>query len=156
MTTDIVRPARKTDRERLADFQMAMALETEGKTLDRSVLLRGVGAALGDSGRGRYIVLERDGVVVGALFLTLEWSEWRDGWWFWIQSVYTAPEARATGVYKALYEAVMTEARERDDTIGVRLYVESSNSRAQAVYQALGMKKSSYEFYEVSLLDGAD
>ena len=50
----------------------------------------------------------------------------------------------------------MAEARERDDTIGVRLYVERSNSRAQAVYQALGMKKSTYEFYEASLLDGAD
>lgn len=150
-----VRPGRAADRARIAAFQAALAFDTEGKRLDPERLDAGVAAVLADPARGRYLVAERDGVVVGSLLLTTEWSDWRDGWFLWIQSVFTAPEARRTGVYRALYACVMAEARARPDVCGVRLYVESENVRAQAVYEALGMQRSSYRFYEVDCA-GAD
>src|SRR5215468_3854238 len=105
-----VRAAAARDLPVLVAFNAAMARETEGRALDEARLRRGVASALGDEARGRYLVAERGGQAVGALLLTREWSDWRDGWFWWIQSVYVAPAARRQGVYRALHRAVLEQA----------------------------------------------
>jgi ribosomal protein S18 acetylase RimI-like enzyme len=129
-----------------------MAAETEGRDLDRARLEAGIAHALGDASRGTYFVAERDGRVAGALLVTREWSDWRDGWFLWIQSVYTRPEARRSGIYRALYRHVVDTARAAGDVCGIRLYVERENRRAQATYEALGMRESCYRIYEVDFV----
>ena len=149
MSEASVRSARGGDLERLVSFNRAMALETEGKDLPVDVLERGMGRVLADRLRGRYFVAELEGEVVGGLMLTLEWSDWRDGWFWWIQSVYVEPSSRRRGIYRALYEHVLDQARAEEDVCGVRLYVEESNEPARAVYERLGMTPTSYRLYEV-------
>ena len=151
MSTPLVRAARPADRDRIVEFQIAMALESEGRELDRALVRAGVEAVLCDPARGRYLVGEIDGLVAGSLLLTLEWSDWRNGWFWWIQSVYTAPEARGRGLYRALYQRVLDEARAAEDVCGLRLYVEKENIAAQRVYEKLGMQRSGYRFYEALL-----
>ena len=142
-----VRAAAPADLEPLVAFNAAMALETEGKRLDLARLRAGVTAALDDAQRGRYLVAELDGGVAGALLLTREWSDWRNGWFCWIQSVYVTPEARRAGVYRALHgEALRLAATE--GAVGVRLYVDRENRGAQRTYERLGMQPSHYVFYE--------
>jgi GNAT superfamily N-acetyltransferase len=143
-----VRPASRADLELLVDFNAAMAQETEGKRLDPARLRPGVAAVLADPQRGRYRVADLDGRVVGALLVTLEWSDWRNGWFWWIQSVYVLPEARGRGVYRALHASVLAEARADRDVCGVRLYVDQDNRAAQATYAAVGMRRTHYLFYE--------
>ena len=143
-----VRPAAPVDLDVLVEFNAAMALETEGRRLDPARLRAGVRAALADPARGTYRVAEVDGRVVGALLLTREWSDWRNGWFWWIQSVFVAPDARGRGVYRALHESVLAEARADRGVCGVRLYVEQDNRRAQSVYAAVGMQRTHYVFYE--------
>ena len=149
-----VRPAAPTDLEILVGFNAAMALETEGRRLDPERLRAGVSAALSDPARGAYRVAEADGRVVGALLLTREWSDWRNGWFWWIQSVYVAPDARGRGVYRALHESVLAEARADRDVCGVRLYVEQDNRSAQATYAAVGMHRARYMVYEDDFTTG--
>jgi GNAT superfamily N-acetyltransferase len=153
-----VRAGRAEDAPRIAEFQCAMALETEGKALRPEVVERAIRRAMGDPSRGEYFVAEVDGRLVGSLMLTREWSDWRDAWWVWIQSVYTAPEARRRGVYRALYAAVRTQSEAAPDVLGIRLYVEEANASARSIYERLGMQASSYCFYEAPLGrgDGAD
>lgn len=150
-----IRRAEARDRDVLVDFNRRMALETEGKELERSRLERGVSAVLRDPALGSYRIAERDGEVVGALLLTHEWSDWRDAAFWWIQSVYVVPQARRTGVFRALYDALLSEANERPDVCGLRLYVERENARAQAVYSAVGMRASRYRLFEVDFVLGA-
>jgi GNAT superfamily N-acetyltransferase len=142
-----VRAATPADFELLVTFNAAMALETEGKRLDPERLRAGVQAALADPLRGRYLVAEHDGRAAGALLLTREWSDWRNGWFWWIQSVYVAPQARRAGVYRALHAEALRHAAEAG-AVGVRLYVDRGNSGAQRTYERLGMQPSHYVFYE--------
>jgi GNAT superfamily N-acetyltransferase len=143
-----IRAAAPTDLDVLVGFNAAMAQETEGKHLDPARLRPGVAAVLCDPARGRYRVAEQDGRVVGALLVTLEWSDWRNGWFWWIQSVYVRPEARGRGIYRALHRSVLEEARAQPDVCGVRLYVDQENHGAQATYAAVGMGRTHYVFYE--------
>jgi len=143
-----VRAAGPDDLDTLVSFNAAMARETEGRELDKPRLRRGVQHALADAGRGRYRVAEHAGKVIGALLLTREWSDWRDGWFWWIQSVYVAPEARGAGVYRALHDSVRDEARRDPEVCGIRLYVEQDNRGAQATYAAVGMARTHYVFFE--------
>lgn len=145
-----IRPARPEDLDTLVGFNAAMALETEQLTLDPERLRAGVALLLADAAKGQYRVAERDGTVAGALMLTREWSDWRCGDWWWIQSVYVRPEARRCGVFRALYDSVEREARARADVCGLRLYVERDNAHAQATYSALGMAEGHYRMFEVS------
>ena len=145
-----VRDARASDAEVLVAFNAAMARETEALELDLARLRSGVAAALSDSGKGRYLLAELDGRAAGCLLITREWSDWRNGWVWWIQSVYVAPDARRRGVYTALHRAVLDRARASGDVVGVRLYVDRDNRRAQATYQKLGMKEARYLLYEAS------
>ena len=151
MTNTIhVRAARADDRDTLVQFNAAMALETEHKVLDPAVLQAGVAAVLAESKRGFYLVAEIDGVVAGCLMITFEWSDWRNGDWWWLQSVYIIPEYRRKGVFRALYAEVERRAAARPDVVGVRLYVERENAHAQKTYAALGMHEAVYLMFEKS------
>jgi GNAT superfamily N-acetyltransferase len=144
----LCRQATRDDVEVLVDFQLAMAAETEALQLDRKVCLRGVAAVLQDSGLGRYFVAERDGEVVGSALITYEWSDWRNGQVWWIQSVYVLPAARKQGAYAGLYAHIQNLAKERPDVRGIRLYVDRRNTRAQEVYARLGMNGDHYQVFE--------
>jgi ribosomal protein S18 acetylase RimI-like enzyme len=150
MSAITIRPATLADLDHLVEWNAAMAAETEDKTLDPDVLRKGVQAVLDNPARGFYLVAERDGHAVGSLLVTYEWSDWRNGNFFWIQSVYVVPEARRSGVFRALYEAVEQRAR-KSGAVGMRLYVELENHRAQTTYEGLGMHRCAYHMYEVAL-----
>lgn len=142
-----IRAARVDDADDIARWNLAMAWETEGKRLDPETLARGVRAVFAEPRRGIYLVAEQAGVPVGCLMITYEWSDWRCGDFWWIQSVYVAPDARRGGVFRALYTEV-TSMAERAGAVGVRLYVETENARAQATYAGLGMARCHYAMYE--------
>lgn len=146
-----VRAATSADVPTIARFQQAMARETEDHELDTERLHAGVTAVVADPSRGSYRVCEAGGEVLGCLLVTREWSDWRNGWFWWIQSVYTSPDARGRGVYRTLYDAVLEAAQEDGSVCGVRLYVDRENHAAQAVYRRLGMRPARYEFFEVEV-----
>jgi len=142
-----IRLATEADINPLVEFNQAMALETEGKHLDAGKLRPGVSAVFGDPNKGFYVVAEDGRRIVGGLMVTFEWSDWRNGWFWWIQSVYTLPEARGKGVYRRLYEFVKSKAKGQN-VCGFRLYVEKENELAQKVYEKLGMERTYYLMYE--------
>jgi ribosomal protein S18 acetylase RimI-like enzyme len=144
-----VRAARPADADAIALGNIAMALETEHKHLDREITGAGVRAVFADGGRGRYFVAERAGRMVGQLMITYEWSDWRNGVFWWIQSVYVDPTARRSGVFRALYEHVERLARASAEVCGIRLYVERENRRAQETYRQCGMHDAGYLVMEV-------
>lgn len=150
MTTLQIRPATTADVPELIAWNAAMAWETEHKRLDPAVLARGVGGVLDQPQHGFYLVAERDGTAVGSLLVTYEWSDWRGGDFWWIQSVYVTPQARRSGVFRALYAAVAQRAQAAG-AVGLRLYVETENRKAQATYADLGMQRCHYWMYEQPL-----
>ena len=133
----------------IAEFNARLARETEHLELDPVPLRAGVEAVLSDPAKGIYWVAETGGEVVGQLMITFEWSDWRNGVFWWIQSVYVRSDWRSRGVFKALYRHVEQMARSRNDVCGLRLYVERDNQRAQQTYQKLGMRPTPYDIYEV-------
>ena len=139
---DGVRTAERGDVDALVRFNAAMALETEAKTLHPDTLRAGVAAVLDEPRRGFYLVAERGGQIAGCLMITYEWSDWRNGDWWWLQSVYVLPQYRRHGVFRELYDSVERMAAARPDVVGVRLYVEPDNARAQATYRKLGMRET--------------
>jgi GNAT superfamily N-acetyltransferase len=143
-----VRRATAADAAYLVEYNRRMAQETEGKTLDPAVLAAGVAAVLADPARGAYYVAVDGPDVVGQLMITLEWSDWRNAWLWWIQSVYVRADARRHGVFRTLYEHVYEAARRDGQVIGLRLYVERDNRDAQATYQKLGMRDANYLVFE--------
>ena len=147
-----VRAATPADLDIIVAFNSAMALETEGIELDVDRLRRGVTAVLDDPGRGRYFLAEIAGSVVGQLMITYEWSDWRNGCFWWIQSVYVHPDYRRRGVYRALDAHVRAEARRDGGVCGLRLYVDRDNHVAQRVYASLDMQHSHYDLYEIDFV----
>lgn len=143
-----VRPATLADLDVLVRFSAAMAKETEGRTLTLGRLRKGVRSVLESGEHGRYLVAESGASVVGQLLLTYEWSDWRNGMFWWIQSVYVEPSVRGRGVYRALHKRVLRDARARGDVCGLRLYVEKENEAAQEAYTRLGMSLTPYRVYE--------
>ncbi len=143
-----IRPATPADVDVLAGFQQAMAAETEDKGLDPDRLRAGIGYLLEHPDEGFYLLAEADGEPAGSLMVTYEWSDWRNGRFWWIQSVFVAQAYRRRGVYSALHETVRRRAREDPQGCGIRLYVEKDNVGAQRTYQALGMTQTHYRFYE--------
>lgn len=141
-----IRPATADDLERIVLFNMALARETEGKVLDRSVVRRGVGALLGNAALGHYYLAEAGEEVVGQLAVTMEWSDWRNAPVWWIQSVYVSKRHRRRGIYRLLHEHVRAQARS-EGAVGLRLYVERDNRGAQLTYAAMRMSESPYLMY---------
>ncbi len=139
-----VRPATLADLAALVRFSAAMARETEGRVLTLGRLRKGVRAVLTSDRHGRYLVAESGASVVGQLLLTYEWSDWRNGWFWWIQSVYVRPEARRHGVFRALFEHIQEAARHDPEVIGLRLYVEEGNQAAQETYFHMGLERTGY------------
>lgn len=142
-----IRLATSADAAVLVEFNAAMALETEGKNLLPEVIGAGVRGLLDNPVAGFYVLAETERVVA-ALMITKEWSDWRNGSFWWIQSVYVRPEARRQGVYRQLYRHVQEMAAKDPQACGFRLYVERENSAAQAAYAALGMKETRYLVFE--------
>lgn len=143
-----IRIALQKDINSLVDFNQNMALETEQKQLDTTVLTRGVGALVSDPNKGFYLVAEHNERVVGSLMVTTEWSDWRNAVFWWIQSVYIVPQYRRKGIYAQLYAKVKELAKQQGNICGFRLYVEKDNSIAQSTYETLGMHESHYLMYE--------
>jgi len=143
-----IRRGEPRDTSVLAGFNMAMAEETENLQLLPEVITAGVAAILADSSRGFYLVAESAGEIAGALMVTSEWSDWRNGFFWWIQSVYVRPEFRRRGIYRSLHENLRLLALNQPNICGLRLYVERDNERAQATYQRLGMHETHYLLYE--------
>ena len=152
MTEILVRPAEPSDAAIIAEFNSRMAAETEGLRLDPARLRAGVDAVLADETKGRYWIARRGANALGQLLVTYEWSDWRNGVFWWIQSVYVDPEARGQGVYKTMYRELEKRARQANGVCGIRLYVEHENKRAQAVYERLGMARAPYEVFEVDFV----
>lgn len=143
-----VRHALPADQPTLVSFQLNMAAETENLRLDAARVARGVQAVLADKDKGRYFVAERAGQVVACLLITFEWSDWRCGQVWWIQSVYVVPECRARGVFRQMYAHVKQLAQADPTVCGIRLYVDKSNRQAQQVYEKLGMNGDHYQVFE--------
>ena len=139
-----IRPATEADTDVVADFNRRMAWETEHKSLDTAILTAGVRASLIDPSKGWYFVAEENGHVLGQLMLTFEWSDWRNAWFWWIQSVYVREDARRRGIFSLLYDHVLNLARLEGNVIGIRLYVEKDNLAAQRTYARLGMAEPGY------------
>jgi len=144
------RPATADDADAIARFNQAMAKETEGKSLDLATLGPGVQQVFDTPSHGRYLVATSNdtGQVVGCLLITYEWSDWRNGQVWWVQSVYVHPEHRRRGVFKLLYQAVRDLGKQTGGVCGYRLYVERDNARAQQTYLNLGMSPTAYLIYE--------
>ncbi|MEP0822153.1 MAG: GNAT family N-acetyltransferase [Ignavibacterium sp.] len=151
-----VRQATLEDAPLIAQYNAFMALETENRVLDQETLRKGVESVLADPSAGLYYLAEIDGRVAGQLMVTYEWSDWRNGMFWWIQSVYVREEYRKKGVFKALYRFVESQARSKPDVCGLRLYVEHENARAKHIYEKLGMKKTPYELYELDFVLGKE
>jgi len=143
-----IRTATIDDTDRLAAFNVALASETEQKELDASVVSSGVRRALEHPTHCKYFVAEVDGEVVGQTMVTREWSDWRDGWFWWIQSVYVRPEYRRRGVFRSIHEHIRTEAMHEPSVSGLRLYVHHSNERALKAYEQLNMNVADYHLCE--------
>jgi len=146
-----IRPATTADFATILASNKAMADETEDKPLEPATAEAGVRNALGDSNRALYFIAEVDRVVAGQTMITPEWSDWRNGFFWWIQSVYVKPEYRRHGVFRALYEHIANLAKQRPDVCGLRLYVHRHNETAIETYRNLGMSQTDYLLFEEEL-----
>jgi len=145
--TLVIREADSDDIQRIVLFNQAMARETEGRELDRRTLTRGVEALLADPARGRYFVAVKGSEIVGQVMITTEWSDWRNGQVWWLQSVYVSKRHRREGVYRQLHTHVR-DAAVAEKVLGIRLYVDRDNLAAQDTYATLGMRASNYLMFE--------
>ncbi len=142
------RRAQSADHQSIVDFQIAMAWETEAVRLDRTTCAAGVAAVFDKPSLGLYYVAEKDSRVIGVTLTTYEWSEWRNGIVWWIQSVYVLPEFRRQGIYSGIYAFIRGLAEADPEVRGIRLYVDRRNTAAQEVYTRLGMNGEHYQVFE--------
>lgn len=146
-----IRRATGNDRDTLVRFNRALAQETEDKALELETVRVGVDAVLADTEKGFYLIAEVDGHPTAALLITTEWSDWRNAYFWWIQSVFVLPEHRKLGIYSRLHRQVEVLARLESNVCGIRLYVDRNNTQAKATYERLGMTPARYDFYESTL-----
>ena len=152
--TGEVRRAAAADLDTLVAFNVAMAKESEDLGLDPATLRLGIDAVLNDPSRGLYFVAETGGQVAGTLMITYEWSDWRNGRFWWIQSVFVVMQHRRQGIYRTLHRHVRTLARNDPSSCGIRLYVERENTGAQQTYHAMGMDETHYRLFEEEWVRG--
>ena len=153
--TVTVRRANLDDALLIVGFNLAMAMESEGRALQPGLLEQGVRHILLEPDHGFYLVAEVDGEAAGSLLVTFEWSDWRNGCFWWIQSVYVLPRFRRRGVYSRLHAQVRAAALADGNACGLRLYVERDNSGAQATYRNLGMEETGYRLFEEDFARGS-
>jgi GNAT superfamily N-acetyltransferase len=146
-----IREGALSDAPLVADFNLQLAEESEGLRLDEALVQASVAAVLKDPAKGLYYIAEVEGEVVGQLMITYEWSDWRNGNIWWIQSVFVKPEFRRAGVFRTFYNHLLTLARARKDVCSLRLYVHKDNTRASQSYERLGMTRTHYEIYELDV-----
>ena len=145
------RPAQEGDADTLIQFAMAMARETEQRELSAETISQGVKSLLKNPRYGFYVVAESQSEIAGSLMVTTEWSDWRNGLFWWIQSVYVKPAYRRQGIYRSLYKYIKQRVTREGNVCGLRLYVERKNTVAQSTYQSLGMTETPYKVYEEEL-----
>jgi GNAT superfamily N-acetyltransferase len=144
-----IRRAAPADVPVIVEYNRRLARETEAKELDPAVVAAGVRAALADPERkGPYYLACDGGDVVGQMQVTYEWSDWRNGWYWWVQSVYVRADHRGRGVFRTLYEHIREQARAAGDVVGIRLYVEKDNHAARATYRRLGMEAIHFDLMQ--------
>ena len=143
-----IRKAKPSDKSSIAGFQIAMASETEDIKLDPLTVDKGVEAVFNDPSKGIYFVAESNGKVIGSLMVTFEWSDWRNGNVWWIQSVYIKPEFRRMGIYSKMYSHVKDIVLKDKNLRGLRLYADKTNGVAQKAYHKLGMDSNHYAMFE--------
>ena len=136
------------DADVVAQFNVELARESENLILDPARVQAGVEALLRDPAKGTYFVAEADGAVLGQLLITHEWSDWRNGDFWWLQSVYVRPDARRRGVFQALFDHVLASAKRQGGVAGLRLYVEQNNDPALKTYRRLGLQETHYHVME--------
>ena len=151
-----IRMATSDDQEALVAFQRCMAWETEERELSLDTLRQGVAGIFTHPERGFYLVAETGGTVIAGLLVTYEWSDWRAGNFWWVQSVFVDSGWRRRGVYRAMYEKVCQMASSHDGVCGLRLYVDQDNEAAQRTYESLGMQPTHYHMYEAEHTSGPD
>jgi ribosomal protein S18 acetylase RimI-like enzyme len=149
ITATTVRHATLEDAEFLVRGNAQLALETENLSLDIDRLRRGVNAVFDDPHRGFYLIAEAGGTHAGQMMITYEWSDWRNGVFWWIQSVYVVPASRRRGIFRALYAQAETLAERQSGVCGLRLYVDAHNQGAQETYRRCGMREAAYRMFEV-------
>lgn len=140
--------ADRTHADKIIDFQLKMALETEDLQLNEITVKKGVQAVFDDSKKGKYYVVTSENSVIASLLTTYEWSDWRNAKVIWIQSVYVLPEYRNRGIFKLMYTKIKDIVKNSTEFKGIRLYVDKSNMNAQKVYLALGMSNEHYQLFE--------
>ncbi len=143
-----IRKATIADIPFLVAFQQKLAQETENVTLDNVILHKGMQAMFDDPSKGFYNVVEDNGVVIGCHMITYEWSDWRNGLVWWLQSVYVIESYRKQGIFKLMYENIVRIIQNDPSLIGLRLYVDKTNARAMKVYESMGMNGEHYTVYE--------
>jgi len=147
----VTRLAASTDAPVITGFNIALCRETEHKELDADTVLKGVKRFLSESKRGVYFIAEFEGQIVGQTAITYEWSDWRDGEFWWIQSVYVRKEHRGSGVFRTLYHHIQDLAKADAHCCGIRLYMERDNATARKAYGKLGFEETGYEVFETKL-----
>ncbi len=143
-----VRAGRASDLDALVRSTLGNAFDSEGIRLDEQKVRRGVKAILDDPVKGRLFVAEDKGAVIGSTYITFEWSDWHDAWYWWIQSAFVVPERRGTGVWTALYRAIQAAAKKEGNVRSIRLYVEENNEAGLRAYRGHGMEKTHYLMFE--------
>ncbi len=143
-----IRKATIADIPFLVAIQQKLAQETENVTLDNAILHKGMQAMFDDPSKGFYNVVEDNGVVIGCHMITYEWSDWRNGLVWWLQSVYVIESYRKQGIFKLMYENIVRIIQNDSSLIGLRLYVDKTNARAMKVYESMGMNGEHYTVYE--------
>ena len=141
------------DINSLVNFNIKMAKETENKILNKKIVTKGVSEVLTDTTLGYYVIAKNKNTILGSLMITYEWSDWRNGMFWWIQSVYVEKEYRLQGVYKQMYSYIKDKALKDNSCTGIRLYVEQENKIAQSVYTKLEMKETHYKLFEIDFQD---
>ncbi|HYX32290.1 MAG TPA: GNAT family N-acetyltransferase [Oligoflexus sp.] len=144
----VVRPAQMQEAELLSDFQVTMAMESEGLRLDRPTVLRGIQSFLQRPDEGAYYVVTHDNIPVGCAMVQHEWSDWRARHVLWLHSVYVVPKFRRSGVFRTLYAFLQKQVQATPDLAGIRLYVDQKNTQAEATYRRLGMTDEHYKLFE--------
>ncbi len=143
-----VRLSNEYDATVIAEFQIKMANETEGIELDNDTVNKGVESVFRDHQKGKYYVATENDVIVASMLITYEWSDWRNNWVYWLQSVYVLPEKRGKGIFKQMYDYILKQINENNEVAGLRLYVDMTNSAARKVYVKLGMDGDHYQVFE--------